>query len=73
MHVSASYFILNVYTTHLEDERMQRQLSYLSELLLLLEKMKRKIVIACVKCDAVELLNIRFGSNLLLPEVMTAM
>ena len=71
VHVSASYFILN--TTHLEDERMQRQLSYLSELLLLLANMKRKIIIACVKCNAVEALKIRFGSNLLLPEVMTAM
>ena len=53
-----------VFDPSLEDERMQRQLSYLSELLLLLAKKKRKIVIACVKCDAVEPLKIRFGSNL---------
>ena len=53
-----------VFDPTLEGDYMQRQLNFLSELLPVLTKTKRKVVIACVKCDAVEDHAIRFGSKL---------
>ena len=58
------YGFVCVFDPTLEGEYMQRQLNFLSELLPVLAKTKRKIVIACVKCDAVEDHAIRFGSKL---------
>lgn len=58
------YGFICVFDPTLEGDYMQRQLSFLSELLPNLVKTKRKVVIACVKCDAVEEHAIRFGSNL---------
>lgn len=58
------YGFVCVFDPTLEGEYMQRQLNYLSELLPALAKTKRKVVIACVKCDAVEDHAIRFGSKL---------
>lgn len=58
------YGFICVFDPTLEGEYMQRQLSFLSELLVTLMKTKRKVVVACVKCDTVEDHAIRFGSNL---------
>lgn len=58
------YGFICVFDPTLEGEYMQRQLNYLSQLLPALVKTKRKVVIACVKCDAVEDHAIRFGSKL---------
>ena len=56
------YGFVCVFDPTLEDAQMQKQLSYLSDLLPLLKK--RKLVIACVKCDAVDEVRIRYGANL---------
>ena len=56
------YGYVCVFDPTLEEVQMQKQLSYLSTLLPLLKK--RKLVIACVKCDLVEEMKIRFGANL---------
>ena len=53
-----------VFDPTLEGEEMKNQLSYLSHLLPLLSKRKRKIVIACVKCDAVDEIKIQFGCSI---------
>ena len=58
------YGFVCVFDPTLEGEQMQRQLDFLAELLRALVKTKRKIVIACVKCDTVEDHKIRFGSKL---------
>lgn len=58
------YGFICVFDPSLEGDFMQRQLNFLSELLPALVKTKRKVVIACVKCDAVEDHAIRFGSKL---------
>ena len=58
------YGFICVFDPTLEGELMQRQLTFLSQLLPNLVKTKRKVVIACVKCDAVEDHAIRFGSKL---------
>ena len=58
------YGFICVFDPTLEGDYMQRQLHFLSELLPNLVKTKRKVVIACVKCDAVEDHAIRFGSKL---------
>ncbi len=58
------YGFVCVFDPTLEGDYMQRQLNFLSELLPVLAKTKRKVVIACVKCDAVEDHAIRFGSKL---------
>jgi hypothetical protein len=58
------YGFICVFDPTLEGEYMQRQLNFLSEVLQNLVKTKRKVVIACVKCDAVEDHAIRFGSKL---------
>ena len=55
------YGYICVFDPTLEDKQMQKQLTYLSALLSLLKK--RKLVIACVKCDAVDVSKIRFGAN----------
>lgn len=52
-----------VFDPTLEGEQMKNQLSYLSHLLPLLAKRKRKIVVACVKCDAVDEIKIQFGCS----------
>lgn len=56
------YGYVCVFDPTLKDVLMQRQLSYLSNLLPLLKK--KKIVLACVKCDTVDDMQIRFGANL---------
>ena len=56
------YGYVCVFDPTLEEAQMQKQLSYLSTLLPLLKK--RKLVIACVKCDLVDEMKIRFGANL---------
>ena len=56
------YGYVCVFDPTLEETQMQKQLSYLSSLLPLLKK--RKLVIACVKCDLVDEMKIRFGANL---------
>ncbi len=56
------YGYVCVFDPTLEEAQMQKQLSYLSSLLPLLKK--RKLVIACVKCDLVDEMKIRFGANL---------
>ena len=58
------YGFICIFDPTLEDEHMERQLSYLSQLLPALVKTKRKVVIACVKCDVVEEHAIRFASKL---------
>ena len=58
------YGFICVFDPTLEGDYMQRQLNFLSQLLPALVKTKRKVVIACVKCDAVEDHAIRFGSKL---------
>lgn len=58
------YGFVCVFDPTLEGDHMERQLSFLSRLLPVLAKTKRKVVIACVKCDAVENHAIRFGSKL---------
>lgn len=57
------YGFLCVFDPTLEGDQMKNQLTFLSLLLPFLAKMKRKIVIVCVKCDAVEERNIQFGYN----------
>ena len=56
------YGYVCVFDPTLEEGQMQKQLSYLSSLLPLLKK--RKLVIACVKCDLVDEMKVRFGANL---------
>lgn len=56
------YGYVCVFDPTLEETQMQKQLSYLSSLLPLLKK--RKLVIACVKCDLVDEKKIHFGANL---------
>lgn len=58
------YGFICVFDPTLDGDCMQRQLNFLSQLLQNLVKTKRKVVIACVKCDAVEDHAIRFGSKL---------
>lgn len=58
------YGFICVFDPTLEGEHMEKQLSYLSQLLPALVKTKRKVVIACVKCDEVEEHAIRFASKL---------
>ena len=58
------YGYICVFDPTLKGEEMKKQLDYLAELLYMLWKKKRKVVIACVKCDAVEETQIRYGSNL---------
>ena len=58
------YGFICVFDPTLEGDYMQRQLNFLSQLLPALVKTKRKVVIACVKCDVVEEHAIRFGSKL---------
>lgn len=57
------YGFICVFDPTLEGDFMQRQLNFLGHLLPVLVKTKRKVVIACVKCDAVEDHAIRFGSK----------
>ena len=56
------YGYVCVFDPTLEGAQMQKQLAYLSNLLPMLRK--RKLVIACVKCDAVDDMKIRFGAQL---------
>lgn len=58
------YGFMCIFDPTLEGDQMQKQLNFLSELLPVLVKMKRKVVIVCVKCDTVEDNKIRFGSKL---------
>ena len=58
------YGFVCVFDPSLEGEEMRRQLDYLSELLHELGKKKRKVILACTKCDAVDETKIRHGSNL---------
>lgn len=58
------YGFICVFDPTLEGDQMQQQLNFLSQLLPALVKTKRKVVIACVKCDMVEDHKIRFGSKL---------
>ena len=58
------YGFVCVFDPSLEGEEMKRQLDYLAELLHELGKKKRKVVLACVKCDAVDETKIRHASNL---------
>ena len=58
------YGFICIFDPTLDGEPMLRQLNFLSELLRALVKTKRKVVIACVKCDMVEDHKIRFGSKL---------
>ena len=58
------YGYICVFDPTLVGDQMQKQLNFLRELLPLLVKTKRKVVIACVKCDAVEDSKIRFGAEL---------
>lgn len=55
---------LCVFDPTLEDAQMKKQLDYLGELLHALGKRKKKVVLVCVKCDAVDATKIRYGSNL---------
>lgn len=61
---SGIYGYVCVFDPTLEGDQMKRQLDYLSQILHMIGKKKRKVVIACVKCDAVEETKIRYGSNL---------
>ena len=56
------YGYVCVFDPTLEGTQMKKQIEYLSNLLPMLKK--RKLVIACVKCDAVDEMKIRFGANL---------
>ena len=56
------YGYVCVFDPTLRDAQMQKQLAYLSNLLPMIKK--RKLVIACVKCDAVDEMQIRYGANL---------
>ena len=56
------YGYVCVFDPTLEDVQMQKQLTFLLDLLPMLKK--RKLVIACVKCDVVDEMKIRFGVNL---------
>ena len=58
------YGYVCVFDPTLEDEQMKRQKAYVTELLHVLAKRRRKVVLACVKCDAVDDLKIRHGANL---------
>ena len=53
-----------VFDPTLEGELMERQIAFLTELLPMIAKRKRKIVLVCVKCDVAEEMKIRFGSNM---------
>ena len=52
-----------VFDPTLEGEEMKRQVEFWSILLPQLIKRKRKIVVACAKCDTVDELKIQFASN----------
>ncbi len=54
---------LCVFDPSLEGKQMENQLSFWSELIPILVKRKRKIVIACVKCDIVDEGKIKFASS----------
>ena len=56
------YGFVCVFDPTLEGDQMQRQLNFLVELLPSLMKTKRKVVVACVKCDMVEDHMIKFGT-----------
>ena len=58
------YGFVCVFDPTLEGEQMKRQLHFLSELLPALAKRKRKVILACSKCDSVEEVSILHGSNL---------
>ena len=58
------YGYVCVFDPTLVGDQMKKQLDYLSELLHTVERRNKKVVIACVKCDAVEEAKIRYGSNL---------
>lgn len=53
-----------IFDPTLEEERMRRQVDYLTELLQALNRKKKKIVLVCGKCDGVDETLIRHGSNL---------
>lgn len=52
-----------VFDPSLEGHQMENQLSFWSTLLPLLAKRKRNMVMACVKCDAVDEMKISFASS----------
>lgn len=58
------YGYVCVFDPTLEGDQMQRQMGFFTELLPMLAKRKRKIVLVCVKCDIVDEMKIRFGSNI---------
>ena len=53
-----------VFDSTLVGEEMARQKEFLTKLLLLISKTKRRVVLACVKCDAVDEGKRRLGSGL---------
>lgn len=53
-----------VFDPTLEGKEMESQLAFWSVILPLLAKRKRKIVIACAKCDMVDEVKIQFASNI---------
>ncbi len=57
------YGYVCVFDPSLEGKQMENQLSYWSILMPLLAKRKRKIVVACVKCDTVDEVKITFASS----------
>ena len=61
---SGIYGYICVFDPTLEGEQMERQIAFVTELLRMLEKRKRKMVLACTKCDAVDEIKIRYGANL---------
>ncbi len=57
------YGFVCVFDPTLEGDQMQRQLSFLGGLLPSLVKTKRKLAVACVKCDMVEDHRIKFATD----------
>ena len=53
-----------VFDPTLTEERMGRQVLYLTELLQALNKRKKKLVVACTKCDEVSEERIKLGASL---------
>ena len=57
------YGFLCVFDPTLEGDELQRQLNFLGSFLPVLMKTKRKLVIACVKCDMVEDHKVKFAAD----------
>ena len=58
------YGYVCIFDPTLEEEQMKRQTDYLTELLQVLNRRKKKIMLVCTKCDSVDETLVRHASNL---------